>query len=402
MDDTGRTVVVAGGGYSGVLAANRLRGKLDRRDRVLLVSQGDGLTQRVRLHERAVHGTDVNVPYARLLARGVEHVRGRVLGVDAGRSTLDVESQPLHYDALVLTLGSELRSRIPGASPLAYALCDEAHALQLSAALPRIPDGARVLVVGGGLTAIELASEIAEQYPRLRVEMLAARFADGLTQGSPLPRRALLEELEQLGVNVREGVRVRALEEHAAVLEDGTRLECAVAVLASGFSASPLSASFELPRRPDGRIEVDAQLRVAGVPNVFVAGDLAAPPSASVGHGLATTRMSCAAAMPMGAHAADQVVRLLSNQALAPYSFKYAAQCVSIGRRRAVALFVDADDRPTGRLVRGRRAALIKEGICRMVVGALRLERWLPGLYTWPRGPMPVKLIASAAEQIRP
>jgi NADH dehydrogenase FAD-containing subunit len=104
----------------------------------------------------------------------------------------------------------------------------------------------------------------------------------------------------------------------------------------------------------------------------------------------------------MGAHAADQVVRLLSNQPLAPYSFRYAAQCVSIGRRRAVALFVDADDRPTGRLVRGRRAALIKEGICRMVVGALRLERWLPGLYTWPRGPMPVKLIASAAEQIRP
>ena len=99
----------------------------------------------MRLHERAVHGTDVNVPYTRLLARGVEHVQGRVLGVDAERNSLELETQQLHYDALVLTLGSELRSRIPSRSALSYALCDEAHALQLSAALPGIPDGARVL-----------------------------------------------------------------------------------------------------------------------------------------------------------------------------------------------------------------------------------------------------------------
>jgi NADH dehydrogenase FAD-containing subunit len=315
---------------------------------------------------------------------------------------LDGETRPLHYHALVLALGSELRSRIPSASPLALALCDEHHALQLAAALPKLADGQRVIVVGGGLTAIELAAEIAERYPRLRVEMFADKFAEGLTQGSPAARQALLEDLVQLGVFVREGVRVRALEAHAALLEDGSRLDCGVAVLASGFSATPLSASFELPLRADGRVEVDAQLRVAGIPNVFVSGDLAAPPAQIVGNGLATTRMSCAMAMPMGAHAADQVVRLLRGAPLQPYSIRYAAQCVSLGRRRAVALFVDADDRPTGRLVRGRQGALIKEGICRMVIGALRMERWLPGLYTWPRAATSAKLITAPAEQLGP
>jgi hypothetical protein len=58
---------------------------------VLLVSPGAALTHRVRLHERAVHGTDVSLPYTRLLARAVEHVPGKLLGLDAEHGTLDVE-----------------------------------------------------------------------------------------------------------------------------------------------------------------------------------------------------------------------------------------------------------------------------------------------------------------------
>lgn len=397
--DTGRTVVVAGGGYSGVMAANRIRGKLSSKDRVLLVTKGDALTHRVRLHERAVHGTSVSLPYHRLLARGVEHVSAQVVGLDAEHGTLELEQgKKQRYDALVLALGSELRSRIPSVSPLAYALCDEQHAMQLAATLPGLPDGARVFVVGGGLTAVELAAELAERYPRLRVALLAQRFAEGLTDGSPLAREALLSDLSKLGVEVREGVRVQALEASAVLLEDGTRLDCAVAVLASGFVAAPLSASFALPRRADGRIEVDEDLRVTGVPNVFVVGDLAAPPAACIGTGQGTTRMSCAAAMPMGVHAAEQVSLLLRGAPLQPYAFKYSAQCVSLGRRRAMLVFVDADDKPTARVLRGRAAVLIKEGICRGVIGALRLARWLPDLYTARRTPL-LAANASNAEQ---
>lgn len=406
MDNAGRTVVVAGGGYSGVMAANRVRGRLPKTDRVVLVTPQVGLTQRIRLHERAVHGTDVSVPYERLLARGVEQVPGKLVGLSAAAGCVTIEhdgkTRELGYSALILAMGSELRPRIPIASRYALALYDEAHALQLSAALPKQPEGARVSIVGGGLTAIELASEIAETYPQLRVEMLCDRFAEGLTQGAPGARQALLDELTALGVQVREGARVRALEQNAVVLEDGTREACAMSVLASGFNAVPLPAAFGLgaASRPDGRIEVDAQLRAAGTTDVFVAGDLAAPPAHTIGAGLATTRMACATAIPLGAHVADQVARLLLGQPLQPYSMKYAAQCVSIGRRRAVVLFVDADDKPTGRLVRGRKAAFIKEGICRMVVGALRLERWLPGLYSWPKAAGPKLLAADALSNV--
>ena len=275
--DTGRTVVVAGGGYSGVLAANRLRGKLSSKDRVLLVTKSDAMTNRVRLHERAVHGTDVSLPYTRLLARGIEHVPGRVLGLDPERAALSVdvdgETRPLHYDALVLALGSELRSRIPSASPLALALCDEHHALQLSAALPKLADGQRVIVVGGGLTAIELAAEDRRALSEAARGDARGQARRGAHAGFPAAREALLEELEQLGVQVREGVRVRALEVHAALLEDGHGSSAVWPCWPAASARRRCSASFEIalragrPRR--GRCRSCA---AAGTNDVFVAG----------------------------------------------------------------------------------------------------------------------------------
>jgi NADH dehydrogenase FAD-containing subunit len=94
--------------------------------------------------------------------------------------------------------------------------------------------------------------------------------------------------------------------------------------------------------------------------------------------------MGCVDAMPLGAHAADQVARLLTHTPLRPFHFDYMIQCISMGRRRGVVLFVDRDDRPTGRVLGGRVAALVKETICRFVIGGLRMERFMAGLYAWP------------------
>ena len=76
-DSVQRVVVVVGGGYAGVLAANRLRGKL-RGARVVILAPGDGLTDRIRLHEVAARGANALRPYARLLAEGIEHISARI------------------------------------------------------------------------------------------------------------------------------------------------------------------------------------------------------------------------------------------------------------------------------------------------------------------------------------
>ncbi len=168
------TVIVAGGGYAGVLAANRLAGKLEAGVRVLLVSLGDTLTDRIRLHERAARGRDVEHALASLLHPRVERISARVVGVDPGRRALAIRSgaerHELHYRALILALGSRVESPIPHTSaPHASALADVESAQAFHQALRGLPAGARVAVIGGGLSAIELSSEIAEARPELEV-----------------------------------------------------------------------------------------------------------------------------------------------------------------------------------------------------------------------------------------
>ena len=82
--------------------------------------------------------------------------------------------------------------------------------------------------------------------------------------------------------------------------------------------------------------------------------------------------MACATAMPMGAHAAEQVLRQHRGEAASELRFAAAMLCVSLGRGEGLIQLLTAEDRPRARVVRGRAAAVIKEAICRMTVVALR------------------------------
>lgn len=377
-------VIVAGAGYAGVLAANRLAGRLPRAN-VMLVSPGGSLIDRFRLHEAVARGRDVRRPLSELLDERVEAVDARVVGVDPDVRQVRIEhgdgsTRMLDYDALLLALGSRLAPSIPSAPELAHALEGATEAQAWHAKL-RVLKSGHVRVVGGGPTAIETAAEIAEAHPRLQVELMTDVLAPGLDGA---PREALREALREVGVVLREGATVREIEPDAVRLEDGTRLQADVPVLAAGFRPAPLGEGFALPRATDGRLAVDAFLRVGGRDGLFAAGDICAPPPACVGSGKRSARMSCATAMPMGAHAADQMARWLNGRPLRPYHFAYFFQCISIGRRRAVVAFVDADDQPTGKVWTGRKAAWVKELICRFVFGAIRMERAFAGFYSWP------------------
>lgn len=383
MNDARPQLVVVGGGYAGVLAANRLCGRMPRAE-VLLLTPGSRFVDRIRLHEAAARGRAVTRPWSKLLHRRVRLIDGRLGAIDPVRRRLEGTAADgarlvVSYDAAILALGSELRA-LPAAGAHAYALASEraAHALagQLAARA-----GGVVSVVGGGLTAVELAAEIAEAHRHLRVQVCARQVMPGLDGRA---RHAVLSALAELGVQVLEGVEVAEITEDGPRLADGASLRSELTVAAGGLVPSAAARALGLACAADGRLRVEPSLAVAGAQHLFAVGDVAAPPATSIGSGVATSRMACATAMPMAAHAADQVARGLAGHAPTRYAFAYAMQCISLGRRRAVALRVSADDVPSGAVLTGRRGALVKELVCRYVLGALRLERLVPGLYTWP------------------
>jgi NADPH-dependent 2,4-dienoyl-CoA reductase/sulfur reductase-like enzyme len=159
-----RNVLILGAGYGGLMAALRLSRRAGSQVRVTVVNGSYAFVERIRLHQ-AVCGQTLPVrSISKLLARRGATLRpGWVRTIDRERRSADVDGERISYDSLLVALGSHTdRSGVPGASEHAHTL-DAEGMLRLRAALRSLSPGARVVVVGGGLTAIEAASELARE-----------------------------------------------------------------------------------------------------------------------------------------------------------------------------------------------------------------------------------------------
>jgi NADH dehydrogenase FAD-containing subunit len=393
MLPTQQRIVVLGAGYAGVLAALRLTGKAGKRAQVTLVDPRGALVQRIRLHELAAGREVATVPLEWLTrGRPLTLVRDRAVALDLERGRVELGgAQALPFDWLVNAVGSTVSTGLPGIAEHGHALADPAAALRLRTALEQAPDGAVVTVCGGGLTGIELATEIASPHRRVRL-LTSGRVGPGLDEAG---RAHVVAVLARLGVELVEHAAVAAFEPGRIVLADGRALASDVHAWCGGFAAtSPLAREAGLAVGEDGRMRVDATLRSLSHANVLGAGDAALAPPLNGGVQL---RMACATALPMGAHAADTVVAALRSREAEPLRYGYLLQCISLGRRDGLIQLVDALDAPRPRVFTGGKAARLKELICRSTVWTLRAERRLPGTARYPGG-LDEPIGATAAE----
>ncbi|MCY0988885.1 FAD-dependent oxidoreductase [Nannocystis sp. ILAH1] len=382
-------LVVIGTGYAGLLAALRAARIARGRIAVTLVGASDQLVERVRLHELAATGRSVAHPVAALIAgTAVRFVHARALEVAPGRLVTD--AGVLEFDrAIVCTGGSVDLDLVPGAREHAYAIDGDRATRLFSEARRVAARGGRLAVCGGGLTGVEIATELAEALPGLRVELVAAsELVPGLSRKAREHARAVLG---RLGVAVREGVRVHAVAADHLDSAAGP-IGFDLCAWAAGFRAVPLLAGLGLPMAADGRVIVDAYLHAR--PDLLVAGDAAA--CAATGGGWLGA--GCKTAMPMAAHAADTAVAELTGGAVHEFRFADPGYCVSLGRRDGILQFMDGAGRPRERIVKGRVAAWIKERVCQYTVLALRAEQRRLLAYRWQRGPARPLVAVEAAQ----
>ncbi|MFD8233871.1 NAD(P)/FAD-dependent oxidoreductase [Streptomyces sp. NPDC059696] len=364
-------IVVLGAGYTGATAAGRLARRLHREDvAITLVNAEADLVERVRMHQLAVGQDLAPRPFdAMFEGTGVALKQGTVTAVDVDGRTVTVaapegagqrEDEVLPYDTLVYALGSGWNDQgVPGTAEHAHDISGRPGALRLRERLAGLTAGEAVVVVGGGLTGVEAATEIAEARPELDVA-LAVRggFGDWL---SPKGGAHLRKTFDRLGITVHEHTDVTAVDADRVTTADGTVLPAAVTVWTTGFAVHPIARATTLEVAGTGQIVVDRTMRSVSHPDVYAIGDAAL----AMGPGDKPLRMSCASGVPTAWQAADAIAARLTGAKVPTVPVRYFNQCISLGRKDGLIQYVTADDRAKPAALTGRLAAFYKEIICK-------------------------------------
>ena len=385
--NTRHKVVVIGGGYAGTLAANHLRMRTDVD--VTLVNPRPTFVDRVRLHQLAAGTGDATVDYDALLGEGIELVVDSATRIDTSAGMVQLASgRALDYDHVIYAVGSiaAIPSSVSGAAEFAFPIAEFEPAQRLRARLDELSFDAPVTVVGGGPTGIETAAELAEQGRTVTLVCGGILMPSVSAPG----RRYVAKWLSRHGVTVLEADVVTEVRPDAVVFADGAVRPSALTIWTTGFGLPELAAASGLQTDALGRLLTDETLTSIDDDRIVAAGDAAAPSGQPV-------RMSCQAAGPLGAQAADTVLSHIAGTEPAVISLALTGTCVSLGRRAAIRQLARKDDAAVRLYIGGRMGAKIKEVTCKLGVGKIRREARKPGSLVWLKGgPRPEQPVSAA------
>ena len=278
------------------------------------------------------------------------------------RSASDGCLHTLHYDQLVLALGSvdDPAQAIEGADQC-FSLKTFEDGCRLRSHLLKVFEAARAesdpsvrrelltfVVAGGNYTGIEVACElidfIKQMLPREIVNDPAAgprviviekgpRILSDLADRAPHMAHYAERQVKRLGVQVRTGSSVVKVCSCGAVLADGAAMQARTVIRCTGTAASPLVANLPLEHDAHGRIVTDEFMRANGAPGIWAAGDCAAVPHPAAG----TCPPMALFAREGGRLIGRNILRALHAQPLLPYRFTGLGEACTLGHRCAVA-----------------------------------------------------------------
>jgi len=180
---------------------------------------------------------------------------------------------PLPFDLISINIGGTPETpddaAIP-AKPIGRLLA------RLAEIEPRLNPATRLAIVGAGPAGVELALALAHRLAGEVGIALIASEALPLPNAPPKARLLAREALVDAGVELHSQVRAGAFHDGRLALSDGSYLDAAAVLWATGIVASPALAASGLACDARGAIRVDRGLRSVTHPFVFAAGDCAA------------------------------------------------------------------------------------------------------------------------------
>lgn len=368
-------IVILGAGYGGLSCATRLSRKFrgDPGVRIHLVDRHTYHLLETRLHERAVRKAEVTIPLSRFLAKRtnvsfhlgeVTHIAldERYVELDFGKSdTTDAQPRRIRYDYLVIALGSKTNFyQIPGLEEHAFQLKEledseriREHTERMFAIAAtetnrnRRLEYLRFVIGGGGLTGVELATELAERFDALseqyhidpaEAEMVLIELSDRILpslDGKQVARS--IEAMQAMGIQIMTETRVMGMRLQDGRLEvlrsPGDPIPTRTMIWTGGIRISDLIRRSGAETGSQGRVVVNQCLQVRHYPEVFAIGDNALAINPDGGNPVPTAAQF---ALQQGYLTADNLQRLIAGRPLKTYRPKVLGEVVSLGKHLAI------------------------------------------------------------------
>jgi NADH:ubiquinone reductase (H+-translocating) len=358
-----KNLVIVGGGFAGMKAAQALEHTLPPDWTLTLVSQENFITFNPLLPEvvgASILPGHVIAPHRQMVH--CSHVcMAQVTGIDTQTRTLHYLGEgtgTMVYDQLVLAVGTNANLDIvKGMASYALPLKTLGDALFLrNRVIARLeqaelqPDRAArrwlttFVVVGGGFSGVETGGELVDflyaslkYYKRIAREDLRIVLLHSGEHLVPEMSASLgafaLRKMRRLGVDVRLNARAVRVTDRAVHLGDGEIIEAGTVVCTIGTQPNPLLE--QLPAMKNrGRLVVNPDLSVPGLEGIWAAGDCAAVVNALDGKvAPPTAQFAEAEARQLAAN----IVARLHGRPTRPFRFRPRGQLASIGHNKAVA-----------------------------------------------------------------
>jgi len=294
-------VLILGGGFGGVVAAERLAEQLGDEHQITLVSRSRQFVfypALVRLAFGKVEPADVSFDLRQtMLNRRINFIEAEVAHIDPfERNVIIAHGQvegKLPYDYLVFALGRRLATeRIMGFYEHAYHLLNVDKAISFGKAVKQLHEGKAVFGQCSGArlpvpvyeSAFALARKLHEkgERERVRITVVSPTTLD-LELRDVNAAAAIKKALDAHQIEFLPNLQIESLMQNSAITRTGESIDFNLLMLVPPFRGSS-AASYLGITNEEGYINVDSTMRVAGAERIYAVGDCTNFDGPKMGH----------------------------------------------------------------------------------------------------------------------